>query len=97
MIKNKKNKVDASLQEDFYVASQYQLTWWKFRKHKLAILGGIILFGFYIGALLCEFFSPYDISEYHKSYLYASPQRIHFFDEEGFHLRPFVYKLKLEI
>ena len=93
--KNKEGKV--SLEEKFYVASQWQLMWRKFKKHKLAILGGIILFIFYLGAIFCEFISPYDIYERYTSYLYAPPQRIRFFDEEGFHLRPFVYKIRLEL
>jgi len=95
--KGKKEKAEVSLEEKFYVASQYQLMWRKFRKHKLAIVGGIILFVFYLGAILCEFVSPYDIFERYTDYLYAPPQRIRFFDEEGFHLRPFVYKMKLEM
>jgi len=95
--KGKKEKAEVSLKEKFYVASQYQLMWRKFRKHKLAIVGGIILFVFYLGAILSEFVSPYGISERYTDYLYAPPQRIRFFDEEGFHLRPFVYKIEFEM
>ncbi len=46
--RDKNEKAEVSLEEKFYVASQYQLMWRKFRKHKLAILGGIILFVFYL-------------------------------------------------
>ena len=49
------------------------------------------------GAILCEFVSPYGTAERYTDYLFAPPQRIHFFDEESFHLRPFVYKIKLEM
>jgi len=83
-----------SAEERYYVASQWQLMRRKFVKHKLAILGGTILMIFYILALFCEFFSPYDIYKRTK-YIYCPPQRIHFFDEEGnFHPRPFIYGLK---
>ena len=68
----------------------------KFNKHKLAILGGIILALFYFTALFSEFFSPYDIYKRYPEQMYAPPQRIHFFDEEGFHLRPFVYQIEGE-
>ena len=72
--------------------------WRKFKKHKLAILGGTILAIFYIIAIFCEFFSTQDINKYNMSYIYCPPQRIHFFDERGyFHLRPFVYKPELTI
>ena len=29
-------------QEKFYLASQWQLMWWKFRRHKLAMISGVI-------------------------------------------------------
>lgn len=97
MRRNKKGEGEVGLGEKFYVASQYQLMWWKFRKHKLAIAGVIMLLIFYIGAIFCEFFSTYDIFERYTNYLYAPPQRVRFFDEEGFYLRPFVYGMKGEL
>jgi len=80
--------------EEFYLASQWQLAWWKLEKHKLAIFGGTILAFFYIVALFCEFFSTYAVHKRYPAYIYFPPARIHFFDEEGFHLRPFVYGFK---
>lgn len=65
--------------------------WRKFIKHKLAIFGGVVLAIFYIVAMFCEFFSTYDIYKRYPEYIYCPPQRIHFFDEQGFHFRPFVY------
>jgi len=87
-------KEEISAEERFYVASQWQLMWRKFVKHKLAILGGTILAIFYLVAIFCEFFSTHDINERYKKYIYCPPQRIHFFDEEGFHFRPFIYGIK---
>jgi len=80
-----------STEERLYVASQWQLMWRKFIKHKLAIFGGSILVIFYIAGIFCEFFSTQDIYQRHIKYIYCPPQRIHFFDEKGFHFRPFVY------
>jgi len=92
-MKDKKQEVSA--EEKFYLASQWQLMWRKFTKHKLAIGGTIILVIFYISAMFCGFFSPYNIYKWNRKYVYCPPQKIHFFDEEGkFYLRPFVYKLK---
>ncbi len=82
---------DSSSEERLYVASQYRLMWLKLKKHKLALVGGSLLFVLYAGALFCEFFSPYDIYERHTAYRYAPPQRGRFFDEGRFQLRPFVY------
>lgn len=94
-MKNKQDKT--SLEEKYYIASQWQLMWRKFKKHKLAIFGGTILSIFYFVTIFCGFFSTQDIYKRHTQYIYAPPQRIHFFDEKGFHLRPFVYGLKRKI
>jgi len=88
----RRKKGEISDEEKLYVASQWQLMWRKFKKHKLAIVGGTIVVILYIIAIFCEFFSTYDIYKRYMEYSYCPPQKIHFFDEEGnFHLRPFVY------
>ena len=92
-----KRRETVSPEERYYIASQWQLMWRKFKKHKLAIFGGIILTIFYIVAIFCEFFSTYDIYKRHPRYDYCPPQRIRFFDRSGFNFRPFVYDLKLTI
>lgn len=90
----RKKEGEISAEEKYYMASQWQLMWRKFKKHKLAVFGGTVLAIFYIVAVFCEFFSPYNIYERHTEYIYCPPQRIHFFDEKGINLRPFVYGLK---
>ncbi len=83
--------------ERLFVASQWQLMWWRFRKHRAAILSGVILIVLYGIAIFAEFVSPYDPNKYDVRYTYAPPQLIHFVDREGqFHLRPFVYGLTQE-
>jgi len=37
--------------ERVYVASQWQLMWWRFRKHRLAIVSGFVIIGFYLAVL----------------------------------------------
>lgn len=78
--------------------SYWSLVWWKFKKNKLAILGGIILILFYATCgLFAEFVSPYRL-DYQTDYLKARPQRIVFKDTEGnFSLRPAVYGLDQEV
>lgn len=79
-------------ENNFLVASQWQLIRWKFFKHKLAMGALIVLVIFYLSAIFAEFIAPNDARMYNADYKYAPPQTIHFFDEEGnFHLRPFVY------
>jgi len=93
----RKRKEEISYEESFYVASQWQLIWRKFKKHKLAILGGSILVIFYLVAIFCEFFSLYNINNIDLKYAYCPPQKVHFFDEQEGFSWPFVYRLKREI
>ena len=90
-------QAEPTVEERYYLASQWQLMWRKLKKHKLALLGGIILIVFYISGLFCEIISPYEIYNKNTDYIYCPPQKIHFFDGNRFHLRPFVYGLKREI
>jgi len=90
-----KDKKEQEKKEAYYVASQWQLMWQKFRKHKAALMASPVLILLYFLALFCEFISPYGSLTRFSEYRNAPPQRIHFFDEErAFHLRPFVYGLK---
>jgi peptide/nickel transport system permease protein len=78
--------------------SYWSLVWWKFKKNKLAIFGGIIVILFYVCCgLLAEFMAPYGLHT-ESDYLEAPPQWPHFKDAEGnWHLRPFVYGLEQQI
>lgn len=77
------------------IASQWQLMWWRFRRHRLALVGGVILLLLYAIAAFCEFTSPFTPEERNAQYVLCPPQEIRFFDHEGrFHFRPFVYGLK---
>jgi peptide/nickel transport system permease protein len=77
--------------ESVYVASQWQLMRWKFRKHRLAKASLVVLIVIYLLATFCEFFAPCDPNKYDVRFAYAPPQRIHFVGKNGFSLRPFVY------
>ena len=78
--------------------SYLSLVWWKFRKNRTALFGGILLLVLHIAMVAVpEFVSPY-LLENTSDYVEAKPQGIHFFDQEGnFHLRPFVYGLEKKI
>ncbi|MBN1285746.1 MAG: ABC transporter permease [Anaerolineae bacterium] len=76
------------------VATQWQLMWWKFRKHQLAMAGGAVVIFFYILALGAEFFAPKLFTWYDKNYVYAPPQQIHLIRDGQ--LAPFVYGYKFE-
>jgi len=80
----------------YYTASQWQLVWWRFRRHKLAMAGGAILIAFALLGAFADFFAPYQPTTRDREYVYGPPQGIHFWDDQGFSLRPFVYALKTE-
>ena len=63
------------------VASQGQLIWWRFRKHKLAVVSAILLLLLYLTTLFAEFFATADPLESEAFRGLIQPQPIHFFDE----------------
>src|SRR5688572_5098920 len=82
-----------------FVAGQWTLMWLKFRKHKLAMIGGIITITIYLIAAFAEFVAPFTPDAYRAAYTYAPPQTLHFFksDAEGFRISPHVNGYKVEI
>ena len=92
-IKNSQMKSEAKMQ----VLSPRQLMWRRFKRHRLAILGLMILIIFYTVAIGAEFFAPYRLNYRHDEYRNSPPRRPRFVDEEGnFHIRPFVYGMTSE-
>jgi len=77
-------------QSKVYQASQLRLMWWKFRRHRLAVVSGIFLAVLYFGILICEFLAPYNLHTRNMDYIYSPPQRVHLFHNGQF-VGPFVY------
>jgi len=75
-----------------FIATQWQLMWWRFRKHKAAMVGGVIMIIFYAVALFCEFVAPYNPEQFFTQYKLSPPTKIHLRDTEGRFRWPFVYK-----
>ena len=79
--------------EEFYTASQTKLVLLRLLRHKLAIVGMVILVLFYLSAIFAPFLSAYDPQAFFDQYTYASPQSPRFWDEDVFSLRPFYYAM----
>lgn len=79
-------------EDRIYVASPLQMMWWRFIKHKMAIVGGIVVILLYLVSIFAEFLSPYNIDTYEVALTYAPPQRMEFF-HNGTWQGPFVYGL----
>ena len=86
--------------DSYYVASQWELVRRKFKRHKLARVGVVVLAIFYTIAIFAGFLSLNDFQVRDVDHVTMPPQNLHFFDEQGkFHLRPFVcdYKYTLNM
>jgi len=82
----------AAAGERIYVASQWQLMWWRFRKHHLAMAAALVVICFYLVAIFADFLAITDpeLSDAKRSLM--PPQRIYWFD--GWSFRPHVYAVK---
>ena len=82
----------AGAEDKVAVASQLQLTWWRFRRHRLAVWSGVIVVLFYLVAIFADFLATIDPHDTDAKRSYIPPQSIHWFDEGRF--APHVYGLK---
>ena len=80
-----------------YVASQWRLVWWRFRRHKLAMAGLVCLSLIALTAVFAEFLAPTTKVANNADYTYAPPQRIHLVSHEGGgrSFGPYVYPYKM--
>ena len=79
--------------EEIFVASYSQLMWWRFRKHRMAVLSGFLVVILYLIAAFAEFVAPYNPEQSFVQYKFVPPMKIHVIDAEGKLQRPFVYKI----
>jgi peptide/nickel transport system permease protein len=91
--KKKAGKIEEA--ESYVVASQWQLMYWKFRRHKLATVAVPVFAVLLVIAVFCEFIAPYTPTERFSKYKEAPPNGLHWVDAEGrFHVMPFVYEIE---
>jgi len=83
---------EAAADQRIFVATQWQLMWWRFRKHKVAVASAVVIAGFYAVVLGADFlaYSDPDVSEAQRSLM--PPQRVYFFD--GWRFAPYVHGFK---
>ena len=81
-----------------YLASQWRLMWWKFKRHKIALASGVFLAALYSMILICEFLAPYNLHTRNVDFIHSPPQRVHLY-HEGTFVGPFVYgrDMKLDL
>ena len=79
-------------EEKVAVASQLRLTWWRFRRHRLAVWSGVVVALFYLVAIFADFLATVDPHDTDAKRSYIPPTSIHWFDDGRF--APHVYGLK---
>jgi peptide/nickel transport system permease protein len=78
-------------EEKFYYATQWSLIWWRFKKHKLAVVATVGLVLLYLGAIFADFVGPYGAQTRFQGQQQQPPTPIHFY-QPGEGLRgPFIY------
>jgi peptide/nickel transport system permease protein len=75
-----------------FVASQWQLMWWRFRKHKVAVASALLVVGFYMVVLGADFLAYADPNASEAQRSLMPPQRVYWLD--GWQFGPYVYGLK---
>ncbi len=82
----------SEVEERLSVATQWQLMWWRFRKHRLAVIGGVVVILFYVGVILADFlaYADPDMSDANRQYI--PPQTINWTIDGSF--APHVYYLR---
>ncbi|MDA1309348.1 MAG: ABC transporter permease, partial [Proteobacteria bacterium] len=83
-------------QERYYMATQWQLMWWKLRRHRLAVISGAVLVFMYFSVIVSEILAPYGLGSRQTDFIYAPPQGINLFHDGEF-IGPFVYGLDYQL
>ncbi len=69
-----------------------ELVWRKFRKSKIAIVGGLMTIMLIFMAVFADFLSPTDPVTPNMQFAYTRPQQLYLISSDGkLHLRPFVF------
>ncbi len=72
------------------VASQRQLVWWRFRRHKMAMVSAAILILMYMVVIFADFLATHDPQDSSAARIFMPPQRVQLFDGLSFspHIHP---------
>jgi peptide/nickel transport system permease protein len=80
----------SAAEERYAIASQWQLTWWQFRRHRLALVSGVVIVLFYLVVMFADFFAYADPNAMAAERAYLPPQPIQWESSMG----PVVHPLK---
>lgn len=78
----------AEAKDSAYIAPQWKLVWWRFRKHRLALVGMVVIALLYVIAIFPQFLAIHDPFYVDAKRTFIPPQGIHF---DG--IRPNAYEV----
>jgi len=81
------------------VASQWQLVWWAFKRHQLAMAGLVVTVALYIVAVIPGFFAVNNPEQQNVRTAFHPPQALHIIDSSadgGWSLRPYIHPYVLK-
>ena len=85
-------------EENLDLLTPSQLAWRRFKRHRLALISGVVLLLMYLATTFAEFFAPYATTYRNVQAINAPPMNVRFFEHDGtFHFRPFVYGYDMHI
>jgi peptide/nickel transport system permease protein len=84
---------DDEREERVSVATQRRLMWWRFRRHRLAMVGAAVVAALYLVVVFADFLAYSDPNDDDAERAHVPPQSIHWFDG-GF--RPYVHPVEGE-
>ena len=86
------------VKEAYFTASQRQLVWTRFKKHRAAMTAAMVLIFLALTGIFAPFLSPYDptMAGRNKDYLNGAPTVPMFCDKNGCSIRPFLHTIERE-
>ena len=70
-------------EDRYYYASQRELIWWRFTRHKVALGATVLLILLYMGALFADFVSPYSKDTRFEGMQSTPPTTLHLIKPDG--------------
>lgn len=83
-------------QREYTSPSQAKMVWRAFLRHRVGNVGSVIVIILVLSAAFAGFLAPYNYATQYKDYPFSPPTALHFRSNDGFSLRPFVYKTTRE-
>lgn len=80
------NEITTLKEDRLSVASQRQLMWWRFKRHKIAVIALIVVILYYLVAFGAEFLATSDPRDGRSARAVVPPQPVYMFDRGGFRL-----------